>query len=61
MFAMLAGFLLIFLLPYSQVFGWLIFFVIEAIICTMIVKKLLEVRRRISSARLSRNSSKLHG
>jgi hypothetical protein len=53
MFAMLAGFLLIFLLPYSQVFGWLVFLVIEATICAMLVKKLFKARRRISDARVS--------
>jgi hypothetical protein len=53
MFAMLAGFLLIFLLPYSQAFGWLIFLVIEITICAIIVKKLLEARRRISAAKVS--------
>jgi hypothetical protein len=56
MFAMLAGFLLVFLLPYSQIFGWAVFLVVEVTICTIIVKKLLEARRRISAARLSQNS-----
>jgi hypothetical protein len=56
MFAMLAGFLLVFLLPYSQVFGWTVFLIVEVTICAIIVKKLLVARRRISAARLSRDS-----
>lgn len=59
MFAMLAGFLLVFLLPYSQVFGWAVFLTVEVTICALIVKKLLEARRRISAAKLSKDS-KLH-
>ena len=54
MFAMLSGFLLIFLLPYDPILAWSVFLVIETFICLVIVRRLLEARKRVSLSKLNR-------
>jgi hypothetical protein len=56
---MLAGFLLVFLLPYSQVLGWTVFLATEVTICAAIIRKLVDVRGKISESKRSQET-KLH-
>ncbi len=57
MFAMLSGFLLVFLLPYDQLLAWSLFLGIEAVLFVVIVRRLLDARRKIAIARLERSGS----
>jgi uncharacterized membrane protein len=45
--AMLAGFVLVVLLPYNVLIGWAIFLVIESVICLVIIGRLVRVRRKL--------------
>ncbi|MDA4112367.1 MAG: hypothetical protein OK439_07490 [Thaumarchaeota archaeon] len=46
-FAMLSGFVLVFLLPYDALLAWGVFIVLEAAICFVILRRFLKMRRTI--------------
>ena len=46
--AMLAGFVLVILLPYGALIGWSIFLVLEGMICAVIIMRLVRIRRKLS-------------
>ncbi|MDA4129726.1 MAG: hypothetical protein OK457_03040 [Thaumarchaeota archaeon] len=46
--AMLSGFILVILLPYNQFLAWSVFGVVETAICLVIIKRVLQLRKRIS-------------
>ena len=47
-FAMLSGFLLVLLLPYDRLLGWFIFITLEVLICVVIMRRLVKIRKRLT-------------